>query len=140
MFGVYASSVHLCSLCNTSKYVTRPYLSTCDCSHQTHVRQPGHANAPRHAQSVMSPECSNYHEGSELCKGIAEVLQKSKFLYPAYQSLPDTPLGGSRHLQFIFFKCKTALCSGKENVILTTANAPLWLEPVKDKFCISSQI
>ena len=63
-FGVYVSSVQLC---NTSRYVTRPYISTCECSHQTHVGQPGHVNAPRHAQSVMGPECSNYHEGSELC-------------------------------------------------------------------------
>ena len=62
-FGVYASSVQLC---NTSRYVTHPYLSTCECSNQTHV---GHGNVdiPRHAQSVMGPECSNYHEGSELC-------------------------------------------------------------------------
>ena len=63
-FGVYASSVQLC---NTSRYVTRRYLSTCECSHQTHVGQPGHVNTPRHAQSVMGPECSNNHEGSELC-------------------------------------------------------------------------
>ena len=27
-----------------------PYLSTCECSHQTHVGQPGHVNAPRYAQ------------------------------------------------------------------------------------------
>ena len=54
-------------LCNTSRYVTLSYLSTCECSHHTPVGQPGHANAPRHAQSVMGPECSNYHEGSELC-------------------------------------------------------------------------
>ena len=63
-FSVYASSVQLC---NTSRYVTRRYLSTCECSHQTHVGQPGHVNTPRHAQSVMGPKCSNNHEGSELC-------------------------------------------------------------------------
>ena len=48
-------------------YVTRSDLSAHDCSHQTHVGQPGHANTPRHAQSVMGPECSNYHKGSGLC-------------------------------------------------------------------------
>ena len=62
-FGVYASSVQLC---NTSRHVTHSYLSTCECSHQTHVGH-GHVDIPRHAQSVMGPECSNYHEGSELC-------------------------------------------------------------------------
>ena len=51
MFCVYTSSVQLC---NTSTNVTRPYLSTCDCSHQTRVGQPGHANAPSHARSVMA--------------------------------------------------------------------------------------
>ena len=60
---VYASSVQLC---NISRYVTHPYLSTCECSHQTHVGH-GQVDIPRHAQSVMGPECSNYHEGSELC-------------------------------------------------------------------------
>ena len=54
-------------LCNTSRYVTRQYLSTCKCSRHTHVGQPGHTNAPRHVQSVTGPECSNYHQGSELC-------------------------------------------------------------------------
>ena len=46
--------------------MTHPYLSTCESSHQTHVGH-GHVDIPRHAQSVMGPECSNYHEGSELC-------------------------------------------------------------------------
>ena len=63
---------------------------------------------------------------------VTEVLQKSKHLYPAQQSLPNTPLGGSGHLQSFFFKCRTGLCLGKENVILTTKNACLWPEPVKD--------
>ena len=62
-FGVYASSVQLC---NTSRYVTHPYLSTCECSHQTHVGH-GYVDIPGHAQSVMGPECSNYHKRSELC-------------------------------------------------------------------------
>ena len=67
---------------------------------------------------------------------VIEVLQKSKYLYPAHQPLPDTSLGSSRHLQFLFFKCTAALWSGKENVILLTIdNAPLWPEPVKDN-CI----
>ena len=52
---------------NTSRYVTGPYLSTCERSHQTQVGQHGHVNAPRHARSVMGPECSNYHDGGELC-------------------------------------------------------------------------
>ena len=74
-FGVYASSVQLC---NTSRCVTHPYLSTCECSHQTHVGH-GHVDIPRHAQSVMGPECSNYHEGSELCN-IANGHLKSRFV------------------------------------------------------------
>ena len=69
---------------------------------------------------------------------VIVVLQNSKYPYPAHQPLPDTPLGGSRHLQFLFFKFTTALWSGKENVILTTDNAPLWPEPVKDN-CIVGQ-
>ncbi len=31
------------------------------------VVQHGGINAPRHAQSVMGPDCSNNHKGSELC-------------------------------------------------------------------------
>ena len=50
---------------------------------------------------------------------VTEVLQKSKYLYPLGQPFSDTPLGFPRHLQFFFFKCTTALWSGKENFILT---------------------
>ena len=50
---------------------------------------------------------------------VTEVLQKSKYLYPPGQRFPDTPLGCPRSLQFFFFKCTTALWSGKENLILT---------------------
>ena len=50
---------------------------------------------------------------------VTEVLQKSKYLYPPGQPFPDTPLGCLRNLQFFFFKCTTALWSGKENFILT---------------------
>ena len=42
-FGVYASSVQLC---NTSRCVTRWYLSTYECSHQTHVGQPATSTHP----------------------------------------------------------------------------------------------
>ena len=42
-FGVYASSVQLC---NTSRCVTRWYLSTYECSHQTHVVQPATSTHP----------------------------------------------------------------------------------------------
>ena len=63
-FGVYASSVQLC---NTSRYVLlfvimhMRVLSPHACG-TTRLR-----HAPRHAQSVMGPESSNYHEGSEPC-------------------------------------------------------------------------
>ena len=50
---------------------------------------------------------------------VTEVLQKSKYLYPPGQPFTDTPLGFPRNLQFFFFKCTTALRSGKENFILT---------------------
>ena len=50
---------------------------------------------------------------------VTEVLQKSKYLYPPGQPFADTPQGFPRHLQFFFFKCTTALWSGKENFILT---------------------
>ena len=50
---------------------------------------------------------------------VPEVQQKSKYLFPLGQPFPDTPLGCPRHLQFFFFKCATALWSGKENFILT---------------------
>ena len=50
---------------------------------------------------------------------VTDVLQKSKYLYPPGQPFADTPLGFPRHLQFFFFKCTTALWSGKENFILT---------------------
>ena len=66
----------------TSRYVTGLGLSTCECSHQTHVGQHRHVNAPRHAQSVMGPECSNYHEGSELCNianGHPRALARGKY-------------------------------------------------------------
>ena len=63
---VSASTPRQCSFVTHLGYVTHPYLSTCECSHQTHVGH-GHVDIPRHAQSVMGPECSNYHEGSELC-------------------------------------------------------------------------
>ena len=46
-----------------------------------------------------------------------EVLQKSKYLYPPGQPFPDTLL--PRNLQFFFFKCTTALRSGKGNLMLT---------------------
>ena len=74
-FGVYASSVQLC---NTSRYVTQLYLSICECSHQTHVGQHGYFDVPRHAQSVMGPECSNYHEGSELCYIYIYMTQRRR--------------------------------------------------------------
>ena len=44
------------------------------------------------------------------CVSQRYELQKSKYLYPAHQPIPDTSLGGSRHLQSFFFKCRTALC------------------------------
>ena len=44
-------------------------------------------------------------------RGIAEV----KIFLPSWPALPDTARGGPRHLQFFFFKCTTALWSGKEN-------------------------
>ena len=50
---------------------------------------------------------------------VIEVLQKSKYLHPPGQPFSDTPLGYPRHLQLFFFKCTTALWSGKENLILT---------------------
>ena len=37
------------------------------CSHQAHVVQHEGIDASRHVQSVMGPECSNNHKGSELC-------------------------------------------------------------------------
>ena len=43
------------------------YLYTWACSHQAHVVQHESIDASRHAQSVMGPECSNNHKGSELC-------------------------------------------------------------------------
>ena len=33
-----------------------------------------------------------------------EVLQKAKYFYPVGQPSLDTPLGGSRHLQFFFLQ------------------------------------
>jgi hypothetical protein len=36
------------------------------CSRQAHVVQHYGINSSRHAQSVMGPECSNDHKGSEL--------------------------------------------------------------------------
>ena len=54
---------------------------------------------------------------------VTDVLQKSKYLYPPGQPFPDTPLGIPQPspgiCNFFFFKCTTALWSGKENFILT---------------------
>ena len=61
---MHASSVQLC---NTYRYVTHPYLCTCERPHQTHVGQHGYVDVPRHAQSVIGPECSNYHEALQYC-------------------------------------------------------------------------
>ena len=98
-FGVYALSVQLC---NTSRYVTRRYLSTCECSHQTHVGQPGHVNAPGHAQSVMGSECSNNHEGSELCN-----IASGHPINSAHRVLNNTEVNERnticRHACFIYF-------------------------------------
>ena len=85
-FGVYASSVQLC---NTSRHVTHPYLSTCECSHQTHVGH-GHVDIPRHAQSVMGPECSNYHEGSELCNIANGHIGSPMTIRYTYTNIPTT--------------------------------------------------
>ena len=50
---------------------------------------------------------------------VTEVLQKPKYLYPPGQPFSDTPLGCPRHFAIFFFKCTTAMWSGKENLILT---------------------
>ncbi len=49
------------------RYAMTPYLTTRECSHQTHAVQHGDTNASTHAQSVMGPECSNDHKGRGLC-------------------------------------------------------------------------
>ncbi len=48
-------------------YVMTPYLTTWECSHQTHAVQHGDINASTHAQSIMGSECSNDHKGRGLC-------------------------------------------------------------------------